>query len=50
MVQLDIVEVSGVVYKVNSTGPNTEQCGTPYESVTIWQRVFIFLDWCLCFK
>ena len=31
-----------------STGPNAEPCGTPYESVTLSDKVFlIFTDWCL---
>ena len=36
---------SGVVYRVKSTGPSTEPCGTSYESVTL-----IFADWCLFCK
>ena len=34
MAKLDINARSDVVYKVKSTGPSTELCGTPYESVT----------------
>ena len=35
MLKLDIIALSGVVYKVKSTGPSTEHSGTPYESVTL---------------
>ena len=31
MSKLEIIELSGVVYKVKSTRPRTEPCGTPYE-------------------
>ena len=48
MSKLDILALSGVVYKVKSTGPKTEPSGTPYESVTLSDRVsLIFTDWCL---
>ena len=51
MSKLDIITLSGVVYKVKSTGPSTEPCGTPYESVTLSDRVsLIFTDWCLFCK
>ena len=30
---------AGVVYKVKSTGPSTEPCGTPYESMTLSEKV-----------
>ena len=43
--------LSGVVYKVKSTGPNTEPCVTPYEIVTLSDRVsLIFTDWFLFCK
>ena len=35
MSQLEIVALSGVVYKVKSNGPSTEPCGTLYESVAL---------------
>ena len=45
MSKLEIIALSGVVYKVKSTGPSTEPCGTPYESVTLSEKVsFIFTD------
>ena len=36
MSKLDIIALSGVVYKVKSTGPSTEPCGTPYESMSLF--------------
>ena len=43
--------LSGVVYMIKSTGPSTEPCGTPYESVTLSDRLsLIFTDWCLFLK
>ena len=30
MPELEIIALSGVVYRVNSTGPSTEPCGAPY--------------------
>ena len=51
MSKLEIKALSGVVYKVKSTGPSTEPCGTPSESVTLSEKVSsIFTDWCLFFK
>ena len=51
MSELDIMALSGVVYKGKSTGPSTEPCGTPYESVTLSDSVsLIFTDWCLICK
>ena len=48
MSELEIIAVSGVVYKVKNTGPSTEPCGTPYERVTLPHRVsLLFTDWCL---
>ena len=38
MSKLEIIALSGVVYKVKSTGPSTEPCGTPYESVTLSEK------------
>ena len=29
MSKLEIIALSGVVYKVKSNGPSTESCGTP---------------------
>ena len=43
MSELEIIELSGVVYKVKSTGPSTEPCGTPYESVTLSEKCLYFL-------
>ena len=34
---------AGVVYKVKSTGPSTEPCGTPYESMTYLKKCLKFL-------
>ena len=45
MSKLEIIALSGVVYKVKNTGPSTEPCGTPYESVTLSEKVsLIFTD------
>ena len=36
---------SGVVYVVKRSGPSVEPCGTPYESVTLYEKMFlIFRD------
>ena len=40
MSKLEMIALSGVVYRVKSTGHSTEPCGTPYESVTLSDRVF----------
>ena len=51
MSKLEIIALSGVVYKVKNTGPSTEPCGTPYESVTLSEKVsLIFTDWSLFCK
>ena len=51
MSKLEMIALSGVVYKVKSAGPSTEPCGTPYESVTLSEKVsLIFTDWCLFCK
>ena len=34
MSKLDNIALSGVVYKVKSSGPSTDPCVTPYESVS----------------
>ena len=34
--------LSVVVYRIKSTGPSTELCGTPYESVTLFERLSLF--------
>ena len=49
MSKLAIIALSGVgaVYKVKSSGPNTEPGETPYKSVTLYDRVSIFTNWCL---
>ena len=48
---LDIIALSGVVYKIKSTDPSTEPRGAPYESVTLSDRVsLIYTDWCLFCK
>ena len=45
MSKLEIIAPSGVVSRVKSTGPSTEPCGTPYESVTLSDSVsLIFTD------
>ena len=47
MSTLEIIALNGIVYKVKSTGSNTEPCG-PYASVSLSHSVFlIFTDWCL---
>ena len=43
MSELDITALSGLVYKVKSTGPSTEPCGTPYESVTLSECLYFLL-------
>ena len=48
MLKLEIIVPSGVVYGIKSPGPSTEPHGTPYESVTLSDRLFlIFTGWCL---
>ena len=43
--------LSGVVYRIKCIGPRIEPCGTPYESVTLSDRVSsFFTDWCLFCK
>ena len=42
MSKVDIIVVSGVVHGVKITGPSTQPCGTPYESVTLYDSVFNF--------
>ena len=42
MSKLEMIALSGVVYKVKCTGLSTEPCGTPYESVTLSDSVFSF--------
>ena len=42
MSKLEIISLSGVVYKAKSTGPSTEPCGTPYESATLSDSVFFY--------
>ena len=39
MLTLDIIALISVVYKVKSTGPSIEPCRTPYENVTLSDRV-----------
>ena len=39
MSKLEMIELSAVVYRVKNTGPSSEPCGTPYESVTLSDRV-----------
>ena len=51
MSKLKVIALNSVVYKVKRTGPSTEPSGTPYESVTLSDRVsLIFTDWCLFCK
>ena len=40
MSKLEIIVLSGVVYRIKSTGPSTGPRGTPYESVTLSDRLF----------
>ena len=47
MSKLDMIVLSGVVYKIKSSGPSTKPCGTSYESVTFY--VFNFTDFCSYF-
>ena len=35
-----------IVYKVKSTVPGTEPCGTPYESVTLPLSLLIMISLC----
>ena len=35
MSKLEIIALSEVVYRIMSTSPRTEPCGTPYEIVTL---------------
>ena len=39
MSKLEIIVLSGVVYKIKSTGPSTEPRGSLYESVTLSDRL-----------
>ena len=39
MSKLKIIALISVVYRVESTGPSTEPCGTPYGSVILSDRV-----------
>ena len=43
MSKLEIIALSGLVCKEKNTGPSTEPCGTPYESVTLSDRVSLKL-------
>ena len=43
MSKLEIIVLTGVVYRIKSTDPSTEPCGTPYESVTLSDRLYLFL-------
>ena len=43
MSKVEIIALSCVVYNARSTGPNTEPCETPYESVTLSDRVSLIL-------
>ena len=46
-VKMEIIVLSGVVDRIKSTGPSTEPSGTPYESVTLSDRLSLFFtDWC----
>ena len=42
MSKLEIIVLSGVVYRIKSTGPSTEPRATPYESVTLFDRLSLF--------
>ena len=42
MSKLEIIVLSGVVYRLKNTGPSMEPRGTPYESVTLSDRVSFF--------
>ena len=51
MSKRETIALSVVMYKVKSTGPSTESCGNPYESVPLSDKVsLIFTDWCLFCK
>ena len=51
MSKLEIMVLSGVVYGIKSTGPSTEPRGTPYESVTLSDRLSLILTgWYLICK
>ena len=51
MSKLEIIVLSGVVYRIKSTGPSTEPLGTSCESVTLSDRLSLFFtDWCLFFQ
>ena len=50
MSKLEIIVLSGVVYRLKSTGPITEPRGTPYESVTLSDRLLNFLRIGACFE
>ena len=40
--RLEIIALSGVVYKVQSSGPSTEPRGIPYGSATSWIATYFF--------
>ena len=51
MSKLEIIVLSGVVHRIKSAGPSTEPRGTPYESVTLSDRLSLILtDWSLSCK
>ena len=51
MSKLEIIVLSGVVYRIKNTGPSTEPRGNLYESVTSSDILsLIFTDWCLFCK
>ena len=45
MSKLEVIAPSDVKYDVKSSGSSTKPCGTPYESVTLSERVS--LTYCL---
>ena len=45
MSKLHIIALSGVVYEVKSSGPSTEPCGTPYESMPLSDKVSLIFLW-----
>ena len=45
MSKLEIIVLSGVEYRIKNTVPSTVPRGTPYESVTLSDRLYlIFTD------
>ena len=43
MSKLKIIVLSGVVYRIKNTGPSTKPRGTPFESVTLSDRLSLII-------